>query len=99
MSGARDLVAGEGVDEGSAAATAEREAPASAPAASPGPRAAGVPGRSAPEGGGGDVLGEPTHGAPDDGAEGAAPVDMESPQSRAAREEQGPGQQYATGEG
>jgi len=49
--------------------------------------------------GGGDVLGEPPHGAPVDDEQAAAPVDMESEQSRAAREEQGSGQQLAAGEG
>ena len=100
MSGPDDLVAPEGVDDGSAAQTAEAEQPATAPAASPGPRAAGVPTPSTTvEGGGDDVLGEPPHGAPDDGEQDAAPVDMESAESRRARDERGPGQQVQAGEG
>jgi hypothetical protein len=46
-----------------------------------------------------DVLGEPPHGAPVDDAQAAAPVDMESAESRRARAEAGPGQQLQEGEG
>ena len=70
------LVAGEGVDEGSADSTAEQQAPA-----------------------GGDVLGEPPHGAPETEESVAEPVDAESGQSRGARDEAGTGQQLAEGEG
>ena len=46
-----------------------------------------------------DVLGEPPRGAPEDEAQAAGPVDMESEQSRDARAEQGSGQQLQEGEG
>ena len=46
-----------------------------------------------------DVVGEPPRGAPDDEQSVAAPVDMESQDSRQARDERGAGQQYSTGEG
>ena len=96
----RDLVSPEGVDEGSAAATAEAEQPATAPSASPGPQSARTPEQpTTVEGGGDDVLGEPPHGAPRDDAQEAEPVDMESEESRRARAEQGTGQQYQVGEG
>jgi hypothetical protein len=100
MSGRDDLVAGEGVDEGSAASTAEAEQPVRAPAASPGPQSAGTPTQQAGGSGGaqGAVLGEPPRGAPRDGAQAAAPDDIETAESRAARE-RAPGQQYAVGEG
>jgi len=49
--------------------------------------------------GDGDVLGEPPRGAPEDDAQAAGPVDMESEQSRAARAGQGSGQQLEEGEG
>ena len=104
MSGPDDLVAPEGVDDGSAAQTAEAERPATSPATSPGPRSAGVPARQpssdrTTEGGGDDVLGEPPHGAPDDSEQDAAPVEAESPASRRSRDERGPGQQVQAGEG
>ncbi len=47
----------------------------------------------------GDVLGEPPHGAPDDDEQGAVPVDMETAESRQARDERGSGQQLQAGEG
>lgn len=98
MSGPDDLVTPEGVDDASAARTAEGEQPATAPAASQGPRSAGVPGPSTPPGdGGADVLGEPPHGAPVDGARNAAPLDTGT--TRAARDAHGPGQQLEAGEG
>lgn len=53
----------------------------------------------ASSGDGADVLGEPPHGAPDDGAQDAGPVDVEDEQSRAARAQAGPGQQLQAGEG
>lgn len=46
-----------------------------------------------------DVLGEPPRGAPVDDAQAAGPDDMETPQSRTARDARGPGQQLAEGEG
>ena len=46
-----------------------------------------------------DVLGEPPRGAPADDAQAAGPVDMESAQSREARDAAGPGQQLQEGEG
>lgn len=49
--------------------------------------------------GDGDVLGEAPHGAPEDETQAAGPVDMESEESRTARDEQGSGQQLAAGEG
>lgn len=78
------LVPSEGVDEGSAAGTVE-----------------GLDERT---GDGdalrtGDVLGEPPRGAPEDEAQAAGPVDMESEQSRDARAAQGSGQQLQEGEG
>ena len=79
MSEQQGLVPTEGVDEASAASTAER---------SDGDLPAGD-----------DVLGEPPHGAPVDDAQAAGPVDMESAQSREARDERGPGQQVQEGEG
>ena len=72
------LVPDEGVDEASAASTAE--------------------GASGDLPAGDDVLGEPPHGAPADEAQAAGPVDMETPESRRARE-QSPGQQLQEGEG
>lgn len=48
---------------------------------------------------GADVLGEPPHGAPADETQVAGPVDMESEQSRGARDRQGAGQQLEAGEG
>jgi hypothetical protein len=75
--GRDDLVAEEGVDEGSADSAVE--SPAS--------------------GSGGDLLGEPPHGAPVDDAQAADPVDMETGQSRAARDAGGTGQQLQEGEG
>ena len=78
MSEQGGLVPSEGVDEGSAASTAE-----------------GLEERT----GDGDVLGEPPRGAPEDDAQAAGPVDMESEQSRSARAEQGSGQQLQEGEG
>lgn len=75
--GEQGLVAAEGVDEGSAAATDEAPHP--------------------PTGDG--VLGAAAQGAPDSEQDPAAPVDMESPTSRAARDEAGTGQQLAEGEG
>jgi len=45
------------------------------------------------------VLGAPVSGEPVDGAEDAAPVDMESEDSRAARDAAGTGQQLQEGEG
>lgn len=45
------------------------------------------------------VLGEPPRGAPVDAVEQAAPDDMESEQSRAARDAAGTGQQLQEGEG
>lgn len=71
-----DLVAEEGVDEGSAASAVEGA-----------------------DSSGGDVLGEPPHGAPQTEQDAAGPVDMESEQSRSAREAAGPGQQLGQGEG
>ena len=68
-----DLVTTEGVDEGSAASTAEGPASGASPGAGRGPH------------------------APDEPA--AAPVDMETEESRAAREQAGPGQQLQAGEG
>jgi len=44
------------------------------------------------------VLGEPPHGAPTDESEAAGPVDMETEESREARES-APGQQLQEGEG
>jgi len=44
------------------------------------------------------VLGEPPHGAPADEAQAAGPVDMETEESREARED-APGQQLQEGEG
>lgn len=46
-----------------------------------------------------DVVGQPPQGAPDDEAVPAEPVDMESEQSRQARDAAGPGQQLQSGEG
>jgi hypothetical protein len=77
--GPDDLVAEEGVDEGSADSTQE--------------------GPSSGAGAGGDLLGEPPHGAPVDDVQAAAPVDMESAESRAARDATGTGQQVQEGEG
>ena len=45
-----------------------------------------------------DLLGEAPRGAPADHAQAAAPGDWEDADTRAARAE-GPGQQYAAGEG
>ena len=78
MSEQGGLVPDEGVDEGSAAGTAE-----------------GLDERT----GDGDVLGEPPRGAPEDEAQAAGPVDMESEQSRGARDAAGSGQQLQEGEG
>ena len=84
MSEQGGLVPDEGVDEGSAAGAVE-----------------GLDERA---GDGdvlstGDVVGEPPRGAPEDEAQAAGPVDMESEQSRGARAEQGSGQQLQEGEG
>ena len=49
--------------------------------------------------GDGDVLGEPPRGAPEDDAQAAGPVDMESEEARSARAERGAGQQLEEGEG
>ena len=49
--------------------------------------------------GDGDVLGEAPRGAPADEAQAAGPVDMESAQSREARDALGSGQQLEEGEG
>lgn len=46
-----------------------------------------------------DLLGEPPRGAPVDEAQAAGPDDMETPESRAARDDRGPGQQLTEGEG
>ena len=103
--GDRDLTTPEGVDDASATGTAEgldvrEQGGPQASAASPGPRSAQVPEQpTTVEGGGDDLLGEAPRGAPVDEAQAAGPVDMESDESRAARAEQGPGQQYQTGEG
>jgi len=72
------LVPSEGVDEASAASTAE-STQGDSPVAD-------------------DVLGEPPHGAPADESQAAGPVDMETEESRAARED-APGQQLQEGEG
>jgi hypothetical protein len=45
------------------------------------------------------VLGPGAHGSPDGAQDGAGPVDMETGESRAARDERGTGQQLAEGEG
>jgi hypothetical protein len=98
MNGRDDLVADEGVDEASAASTAEAEQPGRAPAASPGPQSAGTPAHPGSGRSGGDVLGEPARSAPDPASQPAPPDDMETAESRAARAA-GPGQQYTVGEG
>lgn len=104
------LAAPEGVDEGSARGTREgageaRDEPGrpdveqEVSASSPGPRTderAETTGRT---GAGADLLGEPPHGAPEQGEQAGGPVDMESESSRAARAAQGPGQQLQEGEG
>ena len=77
MTDPNSLATAEGVDEGSAASTAESPAPEDRDG----------------------VLGEPPHGAPADDAQAAGPADMETSESRKAREELGPGQQLAEGEG
>ena len=81
MSEPGGLVPMEGVDEGSAAQTAE---------------GTDLEQRATD---GTDVVGEPPRGAPEDESQAAGPVDMESAESRAARDEQGPGQQLQEGEG
>ena len=69
-----DLVTSEGVDEGSAASTAEGPGSGASPAA-------------------GGATGRPEAPAA------AAPVDMETEQSREARDREGTGQQLQAGEG
>ena len=109
MSEREGLTSSEGVDQGSAAQTAEGTGVGTDPvpsvdqqvsAASPGPLSDGVPAEvqpgSAQEDG---VLGEPPRGAPVDDAQAAGPVDMESSESRQARDRLGTGQQYQVGEG
>lgn len=71
------LTTTEGVDEGSAASTAE------GPQSGAEPADAGVPGAAGPE----------SEATP------APPVDMESPEARAARDAVGTGQQVQVGEG
>lgn len=84
MSEPGGLVPSEGVDEGSAAQTAE------------GTASSDLEERTGPDT---DVLGEAPRGAPADEAQAAGPVDMESDASRATRDERGTGQQLQEGEG
>ena len=83
------LVTSEGVDEGSAASTAE--SPRSAEAAGASDPVDG--GERAPDGGDRAPAGGSSESTP------APPVDMESGQSRSAREAVGSGQQLEAGEG
>ena len=109
MSEREGLTSSEGVDEGSAAQTAEGTGRETGPepgverqvsGASPGPLSAGVSQEAQPGGASEDgLLGEPPRGAPVDDVQAAAPVDMESADSRQAREQAGTGQQYQVGEG
>ena len=78
------LVSTEGVDEGSADSTVEGPDSGAAGDAAAGGAAAG------------DGASSPAAGA---GPEAAPPLDMESPQSRAARDAVGTGQQLQAGEG
>jgi hypothetical protein len=109
MSEREGLTSSEGVDQGSAAQTAEGTGQDVGPepgveqrvsGASPGPLSADVPQSTQPGSASEDgVLGEPPRGAPVDDAQAAAPVDMESGESRQARDQAGTGQQYQVGEG
>ena len=77
--GGQGLVPSEGVDEASAAGTAE------------GPEDGAA--------GDADLLGEAPRGAPADEAQAAAPADWEDAETRAARGERSPGQEFSAGEG
>jgi hypothetical protein len=80
-----DLVATEGVDEGSAASTAE--------GATSTEELTGV--QNPLE----KALGEPRSSSPASDSDPAPPVDIELPESRAARDASGTGQQLQAGEG
>ena len=86
MSEQGGLVPAEGVDEGSAASTAE----------GPDGPVGGVDG---PVGASDDVLGEAPRGAPADEAQAAGPVDTEPSDVREGGERLSPGQQFQEGEG
>jgi hypothetical protein len=84
-----DLVSAEGVDEGSAASTTED----SSSGATSTEELTGV--QNPVE----KALGEPRSSSPASESDPAPPVDMESDDSRTARDASGPGQQLQVGEG
>lgn len=102
MSGQDGLTTSEGVDEGSAASTAESASTSATSTAESSTTAASDPGHEQAHPGAGEedgLLGEPPRGATVDGAQDAAPVDTETDEARSARDRLSPGQQVQEGEG